>query len=147
MLQTGIVYREVTFWDDLDYIGIQAYFPLSKEEYPSEYLLNRGWDTVFEEIESFAEEQDKKVIFTEIGYDVSNKAASEPWVSQRSSEEQARRLQETCLKIALSRTAGSEYLSGIFLWKWFPETQKFHHYEDYNLQTPEIKDLIRSMWQ
>ena len=105
------------------------------------------WDNVFEEIESFAEEQNKKVIFTEIGYDVSNKAASEPWVSQRSSEDQARRLQETCLKIALSRTAGSEYLSGIFLWKWFPETQKFHHYEDYNLQTPEIKDLIKRMWQ
>ena len=25
-------YEDVTFWDDLDYIGIQAYFPLTKKE-------------------------------------------------------------------------------------------------------------------
>ena len=43
-------------------------------------------------------------------YDISIKAASEPWVPQRSTEEQARRLQESCLRVALSRTVESRYL-------------------------------------
>jgi hypothetical protein len=36
---------------------------------------------------------------------------------------------------------------GVFLWKWFPETEAFEHYEDYNLQRPEIKSLLKEMWR
>ena len=36
-------YERVIFWDDLDYIGIQAYFPLTKKQEPKVNDLVHGW--------------------------------------------------------------------------------------------------------
>ncbi len=36
-------FEEISFWDQLDYIGIQAYFPLVNNEHPSVEQLSKGW--------------------------------------------------------------------------------------------------------
>ena len=53
-------YNKVTFWDALDYIGIQAYFPLVNSESPSEADLINAWHRVYNEIIPFAEQHNKK---------------------------------------------------------------------------------------
>ena len=35
-------YEKITFWEDLDYIGIQAYFPLTEINYPTTEDLSKG---------------------------------------------------------------------------------------------------------
>jgi hypothetical protein len=139
-------YRQVAFWDSLDFIGIQAYFPLSVIEFPTEKQISEGWDLVYDEINPFADSLNKRIVFTEIGYDISLKAAQEPWSTERSDKEIAAQLQRSCLKVALSKAGEQKRLAGLFLWKWFPETQPFEHHESYNLQRPEIKSLIKTLW-
>jgi hypothetical protein len=141
------MYYKVLFWDDLDYIGIQAYFPLVDQEIPSGDQIIQGWDTIYEEIIPFARDLEKRIIFTEIGYDISLKAAQEPWRPGRQNQVQGEYLQKLCLGIALDKAKEHDQMAGMFLWKWFPETQAFTHYEDYNLQRPEIKSLLREMWK
>ena len=36
-------FEEVAFWDALDVIGVQAYFPLTEERVPSVTKLTQAW--------------------------------------------------------------------------------------------------------
>ena len=40
----GLKAENISFWDDLDYIGIDAYFPLSNKVNPNLDELRRGWN-------------------------------------------------------------------------------------------------------
>lgn len=82
-------YMEVDFWEDLDFIGINAYFPLrganktfkDKEEMKQEF--RRGWENVFKDIDKFRIQQkivDKPMVFTELGYINTKNTTIEPWV-------------------------------------------------------------------
>ena len=140
-------YEEVPFWDALDYIGIQAYFPLTTKNNPSEGEIDLGWDHIYNRIIPYAKNLKKQILFTEIGYDVSETAALKPWQPGGSDKSKGNDLQQLCLRIALERAEDQTQLAGLFLWKWFPETQSFEHYENYNLQRPEIKTLIKKVWK
>ena len=71
-------YSQVAFWQDLDIIGINAYFPLrenffnhktQKQQIKQEMLS--GWQKVFKEIINFTtinKLANKPVLFTELGY-------------------------------------------------------------------------------
>lgn len=81
-------YREVGFWDDLDLIGINAYFPLRELPDPeiSEELLatelELGWQRVYGEIETFLAKKDlgtRQVLFTELGYTRFRDMSVAPW--------------------------------------------------------------------
>lgn len=81
-------YNEVNFWNDLDYIGINAYFPLRKIErksIESDSLykkLNKGWDSIFNLINEFKINQnitDKPLFFTELGYTKKENCTTAPW--------------------------------------------------------------------
>jgi hypothetical protein len=140
------VYGKVPFWDDLDFIGIQAYFPLSQEKLPTEDQIISGWDRVYEEIIPFANNLDKQIIFTEIGYDISENAAMEPWISGDSGQHNGEYLQKLCLQVALEKVKEHDQMAGFFLWKWFAETKPSRHHANYNLQRPEIKSLLKKLW-
>lgn len=79
-------YHEVSFWDVLDFIGINAYFPLRETlETPlSEAGLAASWREIFGKIEGFrkAHDLDQEVIFTELGYTRWQGVTVAPWSSQ-----------------------------------------------------------------
>jgi len=72
-------YEEVSFWDELDYIGIHAYFPLTQAMDASVADLEKGWEKHWQEIESLQRRHDKPVLFTEIGYRSVAGTAIAPW--------------------------------------------------------------------
>jgi len=139
-------YDKVSFWDDLDFIGIQAYFPLADHANPSAEEIKKGWNRVYKELIPYADGLNKQILFTEIGYDISENAAKKPWRPGSVDYRRGDLLQQLCLRIALDEAKDYKQLAGLFLWKWFPETQAFEHYENYNLQRPEIKSLLKEMW-
>ena len=46
-------YKNIKFWDDLDFVGIDAYFPLSYTTKPDLEELKNGWNKWSMEIENF----------------------------------------------------------------------------------------------
>ncbi|MDG1332879.1 MAG: hypothetical protein P8P74_11160 [Crocinitomicaceae bacterium] len=81
-------YHEVSFWDELDFIGINAYFslrpvsssPLSDESIYQE--LVQGWEKVFSGISEFKVAnnlKNKPIFFTEIGYTKKQDCTLAPW--------------------------------------------------------------------
>ena len=81
-------YNEVSFWDELDCVGINAYFPLRKIQTKklSDSLLYQelynGWDSVFMDISDFKKKNNidsLPIFFTEIGYTPKADCTTAPW--------------------------------------------------------------------
>src|SRR2546423_1369691 len=138
-------YAEVKFWDALDYIGVLAYFPLTKTTDPSASEIAAAWEKRCAELEEFSKKNGKQFLFVEIGYNESARAAAEPW-GFKTGGEHASEIQQHCIDIALDLPARHPFLAGMFWWKWFPEIPH-HHEENYRLQTPAIKALIAKHWK
>ncbi len=139
-------YETVKFWDALDYIGVLAYFPLTKATNPTPEELAAGWGKQCTELGRFSKRNGgKQFLFVEIGYNQSARAAAAPW-SFETGGEHAREIQERCIDAALSLTNKHPFLAGMFFWKWFPDLPH-HEEEDFRLQTPAIKALLAKHWK
>jgi hypothetical protein len=138
-------YTEVKFWDALDYIGVLAYFPLTKTPDPTASELAAAWENRCAELEKFSKQNGKQLIFTEIGYNESARAAAEPWAFKMGGEHAAE-IQARCIEVALGLPAKHPFLAGMYWWKWFPEVPH-HEVENYNLQSAPIKALIAKHWK
>ncbi len=136
-------YTRVPFWDALDAIGIQAYFPLAEEATLDPGTIRDGWSRVMQEMHSFSVKLGRPILFTELGYSRSFRAAVEPWAHDTDGVE-AEETQRTCMRIALESIRDEPSVVGAFLWKWFPEPHPVGR--NFRLATPEMKQVIRSSW-
>jgi len=115
-------YIKVKFWNMLDYIGIDAYFPLSDEARPTFEQLMAGWNEWVKEMETLQAAVDKPVIFPEIGYCSVKYAAKAPF------EEPARgevdlELQADCYRAVYETFWGKDWFYGMYWWKWGTDTR------------------------
>jgi hypothetical protein len=136
-------FERVPFWDALDVIGIQAYFPLTEIASPAEDEIARGWTRWMERLREFSREKERHIVFTELGYDRSYEASVRPW-NPDSDGPAARGVQEACLRVALRAIQDEPRVIGAFLWKWFPEPHPVGH--DFQLATPGMKRVIQDVW-
>lgn len=137
--------RDVPFWDALDYIGVQAYFPLTTAENPSAAQIAAGWQMWRAELAALSKKQGKRVLFTEIGYNESELAAAQPWDFNHKGTAAAVQVQARCIEEALRLTGRDDFLAGMFWWKWYPNLP-MPEAESFDLRTPVLKKLIAKYW-
>lgn len=110
-------FKNIEFWNDLDYIGINAFFPLSQKKDPSLQDLKNGWDKWKQEIGTWQSKIKKPVLFTEIGYPSVWHAPNSPWQIPQSGNCDLI-IQAKCY-IAFFETVWKEpWLAGVYWWKW-----------------------------
>jgi len=118
-------YETVPFWDALDYIGVQAYFPLADAQNPSTNALVQGWDAHVEALSEVAARAERPVLFTEVGYRSVKTAAAEPWVwpdrDQQDPTDLDMELQARLYRAFFDRFAPVPWFGGAMFWKWHPE--------------------------
>jgi hypothetical protein len=76
-------YESVTFWDQLDYIGMNNYYELAKKPGVPVVELNQAWEPIKRNILEFAAKQKKPFMFTEVGWHNLVNTLSEPAVELR----------------------------------------------------------------
>lgn len=116
-------YQNISFWDQLDFIGIDAYFPVSNTKTPSYQSCFIGWKPHYDTIKKLSLTTNKKVIFTEFGYRNIDFTAKEPW-NESSNQTFNSIAQENAYRAIFSRFWGEDWFAGGFLWKWFPNHSK-----------------------
>jgi hypothetical protein len=102
----GKQFEEIRFWDALDYIGIDNYYPLG-DDY--------DYSKVVEKIERVQKQFGKPVLFTEAGFASVEASHREPWAEPRrqlSLEEQTR-----CYRALLSAVYDKPWFMGVYWWK------------------------------
>lgn len=115
-------YERVAFWDALDFIGVQAYFPLTEKKNPDKKNLVQGWNKQLKAIERVQKRFEKPVIFTEIGYCNTVDAAIEPWVwpNERKEVDLSEAVQARCYEAFFEAVWKKDWLAGVYFWKWYP---------------------------
>ena len=112
-------YKRVPFWDVLDYIGVDAYFPVSNSQTPTIAEIKSGFEKWQIELKTLSEEKGKKILFTEYGYRSVDYSGKEPWKSDRSMNSVNFQAQSNLLEGLYQSIWDENWFAGGFLWKWF----------------------------
>jgi hypothetical protein len=137
-------YEAVPFWDALDAVAVQAYFPIvDREGPPTDAELAAGWARIASRLEEFGQRQGRHVVLGELGYNRSLTAAVRPWEYRTSPDPAAEDLQVRCLDAALSAVSASDGIAGAFLWKWFPG--EFPR-GNFLVSTPAMRGVVARHW-
>ncbi len=115
--------NNVTFWSSLDYIGIDAYFPISDKKDPSLSELVKGWENYDKELKKLSDDFNKKIIFTEIGYKSVEGTSIKPWQWMDEATVASEKEQANCYKATFEFIKDKPYMSGIFIWKYFTDME------------------------
>ncbi|MFH1846676.1 MAG: hypothetical protein ABH869_03885 [Candidatus Omnitrophota bacterium] len=110
-------YLDVRFWDLLDCVGINVYFPLTNKMVPSYEELKEGWQKWIPELEEFYQKTGKPIIFPEIGCSSADGAAIRPWEHVPRSEVNLK-LQEDYYRILLESFWNKKWFYGLYWWYW-----------------------------
>lgn len=119
-------YESVTFWELLDVIGIDAYFPLDiASSSPPQSELEDAWSTHISDVETFLyNHPGKHVFFTEIGYRATQGAHQDPWAVPGEEDVSDLDLQKRCYDASLARWQDLDWFDGMVFWSWSPDLSK-----------------------
>ncbi len=143
-------YQEVEFWDKLDFIGVDAYFPLVQKKTATVNQIAKAWKKPQQEIKAIAEKFSKPVLFTEFGYLSVDGCTYNNWelegkVKSLSVNEQA---QANALEALFQVFWSEPYWQGGFLWKWFPNGEGHEGYvhKDYTPQGKIAEETLTNWY-
>lgn len=128
---------QVQFWDNLDMIGVDAYYPLTSEgQEPTEDDLVSAWQTPASNLEATSSKWGKPVMFTEIGYPSQANATAHPH-EVRPDDPPDQEAQAVAYRAAFSAFADKAWFMGMNWWSWRVDPNRSENLKiDY---TPEGK--------
>ncbi len=152
-------FEEVPFWDALDFIGIQAYFPLTKKKNPTVEELVSGWQAHVAAIERVQLNVQKPVLITEIGYHSRVGAAIKPWewaprpweqkkANTRWTDQEDLQTQANCYEAFFQTFWEKEWFGGVYFWKWYPDYQEAggRFDKDFTPQNKPAEEVMRKWY-
>lgn len=131
-------YKRVPFWDLLDYIGVDAYFPISESKTPNIEEIKAGWERWRVGLKAFSKKENKRILFTEYGYRSVDFSGKKPWESEREMNSVNLEAQANLLEGLYQSVWEEEWFVGGFLWKWFISHERAGGTEN-NQFTPQNK--------
>ena len=145
-------YENIPFWDEVDFIGINAYFPLSHKDTPEVKELVEGWQKDKKSLAKFQRRYDLPIVFTEFGYRSIDKAAGNQWelVSHRNFEgEPNYKVQQNAYEALFLTFWDEPWFRGGFLWKWYPNhsVEKPSYLSDYTPQEKPAENIIKEWYK
>lgn len=145
-------FENIPFWDKVDFIGINAYFPLSQKDTPELEELIKAWQEKKETVSAFQRKYNKPIVFTEFGYRSIDKAAGNQWelVSHRRFEGLPNYDAQQNAYQALFLTFWNEpWFKGGFMWKWYSNHDRENSMfkSDYTPQGKPVENIIKEWYK
>ncbi len=123
----GTEFEKVGFWDELDFIGLNCYYPLSKNEAPGKAELKANFDSIKTKIEKVYSRFNKPIVFTEIGF----RSINSPWKSPHAEGDDSfnESHQQLCYEVVFEGIENEPWCGGILWWK-FPSYLEYRGMEN-----------------
>lgn len=143
-------FKHVSFWDQLDFISISGYFPLTEKNNSSDKAIAKAWQEKLKTIERMNLAYQKPVIFGEFGYASKEGALRKPWQGGRNhSAPTDLTVQKQGYAMLFREVWPQKWFRGGFLWKWYANHEKAGGPGN-NRFTPQNKpaeEVIRDFYQ
>jgi hypothetical protein len=110
-------YSKIYWWDDLDAIGLDAYFPLTDTNQPTPAELKEAWKPIVARLSQFSIQWDRPIIFTEIGY-LSLDGANRTTTPKKPDTAIDLQEQADCYQAVFDSFEGQTWWRGVFWWNW-----------------------------
>lgn len=123
----GAEFEKVGFWDELDFIGLNCYYPLSNNDNPDKSELKANFDSVKVKIEKVYAKFKKPIVFTEIGF----RSIDAPWKSPHAEGDDSFNAahQQLCYEVVFEGIENEPWCGGILWWK-FPSYLEYRGLEN-----------------
>jgi hypothetical protein len=111
--------QRITWWDALDYIGVDAYFRLTDKLNPTVEEMKAAWTIrgYISFYQSLSKKFNKPIIFTEIGFESKDGTATHAGNYQIAGPVDLQE-QADCYQASMEALWGKTWLAGIFWWQW-----------------------------
>ena len=113
----GEEFENLAFWDALDAVGLNSYYPLSRKPDATDAELHAGARAWMTRANNIAAAAGKPLWLTEVGY----RSAEHAWLNPHAAPEGrpvSEACQRRCYRAMLAATAEAPLLDGMFVWKW-----------------------------
>lgn len=138
-------YQNVSFWQDLDYIGIDSYFALSTKKDPTVKELETAWKPLKNKLKEFSKCNATPILFTEFGYPSTEFCTVTPWKEDNSHDEN-QQTQSDAYEALFTTFWKENWFAGGFFWKWHISNKtKRNHVKSYTPQNKKATETI-SKW-
>lgn len=141
----SIEYLHIEFWNELDFVGIDAYFELTDKKDPTLDDLLEAWKPHLTEIQNFYDKWSKPILLTEIGYRSLDGGNRYPWNwgIQGSVDliEQA-----LCYQAVIRTFDGKPWFAGIYWWNWEPDPNLGGSYDTGYTPQKKPSESILKRW-
>lgn len=138
-------YKTFPFWTKMDYIGIDAYFPLATDKTPSVNSIKKGWQKYSIELEQVSKQLDRPVLFTEYGYRNVDYNSAEPWKENEGHQNDG--AQTNAYEAFFQIFSGKKWFAGGYVWKWYVDESEHHKREiDFTPQDKPAANLIKKWY-
>jgi hypothetical protein len=140
-------FEKVPFVSELDFIGVDAYFPLSEEKTATVSEIETKWQPIKAKLESFSVLHKKPILFTEFGYQSRDFTSLEPWKHNEISLVNLK-AQENALQAIFKQFWQEDWFAGGFLWKWYDDYPNVGGVtdQDYTIQNKPSEELVRKWY-
>jgi arabinogalactan endo-1,4-beta-galactosidase len=111
--------ERIPFWDDLDAIGVNAYWPLTRKKGATEEELYQGALKIDAKLEALSKKTNRAILFTEIGYRSVIDSAVDPntWPENDQDRQIDYEAQAKAYRAVLKAFSGKSHIRGIYFWK------------------------------
>lgn len=138
--------ERVGFWDELDFIGVQAYYPLATVDRPSRRQIEAAWTQIARKLASLAKRTGKSVVFTEVGFKSHEGSLKEPWQWEAKGAVDYD-LQRDAFAAMFATLWAKPWFAGAFVWKWHPAPRPNRRAErDFTPQGKPALSVIRAYY-
>lgn len=136
-------YKQVKFWEELDYIGVNAYFPINDARVPTTAVAIKSWKRYKKPLKRISKKLDMPIIFTEFGYRNIQFAAKTPWQHEKVAATLNNEAQVNLYQAFFETFAPEKWVAGYFLWQWLG----IEPYAPNTLFTPQGKPALEVLQQ
>jgi hypothetical protein len=138
-------FERVPFWDALDVVGIDAFFPLTNNPDATITEMLVGWQVWIDRLRKWQAGIGKEIVFTEIGYTSQDGTNTRPYdfdiTSRIDLQEQA-----DAYRAALMTLSDQPWLRGIFWWMWNTDRKGGPNDRGYTPFRKPAQDELTAAW-
>jgi hypothetical protein len=150
-------------WDDvedtlifgaLDFVGINAFYPLAEKDGASRLELEAGGRRVAAKIAAFARTMERPVILTEIGYTTRADPAVRPWEwpDEMTEVRVDQKAQADAYRAIIAPFLDARWCAGFFVWRYYADPDDVSQEAEYGfsprgkLAELVLRDAFAARW-
>ncbi len=112
-------YEHIRFWEDLDYIGVDTYFPINRSRTPSVKQTLKNWRSIQKKLKKLSKKKNRQILITEFGYRNIYYAGRRPWLHDKGKDKPYYQGQVNLYEAFFQAFWNKPWIAGGFSWKWF----------------------------